>query len=55
MQAYKIIDIMGDFSLLVDIELEATNIEEAKELAMKLVKENIDKYVWPVVEEIKGD
>ena len=55
MQTYKIIDIMGDFSLLIDIELEASNINEAKELVMKLVKENIDKYVWPVMEEIKGE
>lgn len=53
MQTYKIVDIMGDFSLLVDFEIEANSEEEAKEIAMNIVKENVDNYMWAVVQ--KGE
>lgn len=50
MKTYKIIDIMGDFSLLVNKEIKANNNEEAKKIIMDEIKDNINKYLYPVVE-----
>lgn len=53
MQDYKIIDIMGNFETMVGKTLSANNIEEAKKLIIEDIKENIDKYLYAVVEEVK--
>lgn len=50
MKTYKIIDIIGEFSLLVDKEIKANNDEEVKEIIMNEIKDNINKYLYPVVE-----
>ena len=50
MKTYKIIEIMGDFELLVNKEIQANNDEEAKKLIVKEIKDNMEKYLYPVVE-----
>ena len=48
MKKYKIIEIMGNFETLVGTTIEAKTSEEAKELIMKHLKDNLDKYMYPV-------
>lgn len=50
MNNYKIIEIMGDFSLLINKEIKADSDEEAKKQIMDEIKNNMDKYLYPVVE-----
>lgn len=50
MKIYKLIDIIGDFNVIVGKEIKASNDEEAKKLIIDEVKNNIDKYLYPVVE-----
>ena len=53
MKEYKIIEIMGDFNLLVNSTIKADNEEEVKKLIMDSIKDNINSYLFPVVEEVK--
>ena len=39
---------MGNFETLVGTTIEAKTSEEAKELIMKHLKDNLDKYMYPV-------
>ena len=41
---------MGHFDLLVDKEFKANNDEEAKKIIMDEIKDNINEYLYPVVE-----
>ena len=50
MKEYNIVEIMGDFSLLINHKVYAENDEEAKEQIMDEIKNNMDKYLYPVVE-----
>ena len=50
MKTYKIIDIIGNFDLLVDKEIKASDEEAAKKLIMDDIKNNIEKYLYPAVE-----
>ena len=50
MKSYKIIEIMGNFELLINHKVLAENDEEAKKQIMEEIKNNIDKYLYPVVE-----
>lgn len=54
MKNYKIIEIMGDFNVLINSIILATDIEDAKAKAIKEVQDNINKYMYACVEEI-GD
>lgn len=51
MKNYKIIEIMGDFSVLVNNTIQAENEENAKKIVIETIKENIDKYLYACVEE----
>ncbi len=53
MKEYKIVEIMGDFSLLVNSTIKADNDEEVKKIIMETIKDNMDKYLYPVIEEVK--
>lgn len=50
MKSYKIIDVLGDFELLIDHKVYANNDEEAKKQIMKEISNNIDNYLYSVVE-----
>lgn len=51
MNSYKIVEIMGDFSTLINEEIIADNLEEAKKYAIEMIKNDIDKYLYAVMEE----
>ena len=51
MNSYKIIEIMGDFSTLIDEEIIADNIDDAKRYAIEMIRNDIDKYLYAVMEE----
>ena len=51
MKEYKIIEIMGDFSTLINVEFEALSLEDAKSMVLDTIKRDIDKYMYAVVEE----
>lgn len=51
MNSYKIVEIMGDFSTLIDEEIIADNIDDAKRYAIEMIKNDIDKYLYAVMEE----
>lgn len=53
MQDYKIIDVMGNFETMVGKIISAKNVEDAKEFVIEYIRENIDKYLYAVVEEVK--
>lgn len=53
MKTCKIIEIMGDFNLLIDKEIKGSTDEEIKKIILEEIKKNIDKYIYPVIEEIK--
>lgn len=55
MKTYKIVEIMGNFSVLVDTTIQAHDEKEAKEKAMQEVKKILDNYMYAVVEEVKGE
>lgn len=50
MKNYKIIEIMEDFSILINESIKPINIEEAKKVNED-IKNDIDKYLYAVVEE----
>ena len=52
MKEYKIVEIMGDFSTLIDTKVKASDDNEAKKLIIKNIKDNIDKYLYAVVAEV---
>ena len=52
---YKVVAIIGDFEGLVGKVLAATSEEDVKEQIKEYLRENIDKYLYPVVDEIKED
>ena len=52
MKEYKIIEIMGDFSTLINNIVKAENEEHAKKEIIENIKDNIDKYLYAVVEEV---
>lgn len=51
MKTFKIIEIMGDFSTLIDEEILADNIDDAKRYAIEMIRNDIDKYLYAVMEE----
>lgn len=51
MKEYKIVEIMGDFSTLVNSKVKADSIEEAKKMILENIKINIDNYLYSVIEE----
>ena len=51
MKFYKIIEIMGNFETLINHEFMADNEKEVKKMILKDIKDNIDKYLYAVVEE----
>ena len=51
MKNYKIIEIIGDFSVLVNTNIQAENEENAKKIVIENIRENIDKYLYACVEE----
>lgn len=53
MKEFKIIEIMGNFDLLVNTKVKANDREEAKKEVMKHIQEHINEYMYAVVEEVK--
>lgn len=51
MNNYKIVGYIGDFSVLTGQEIKADSKEEAKKIAIEIVKNEIDKYLYSIVEE----
>lgn len=55
MKNYKIIEVMGDFDTLVNSTIQANTLEHAKQLVMKEVQDNINKYMYACVEEVENE
>ena len=53
MKEYKIVEIMGDFSTLVNTSINSATMEEAKDMVIQKVKNEIDKYLYAVVCEME--
>ena len=50
MKEYNIIEIMGNFETLVNHKVFARDLEDAKKQIIDEIKNNMDKYLYPVVE-----
>ena len=53
MKTFKVIDIIGNFDLLIGKEIKADTMEEANKIVMEIVKEHINEYLYSVVDEIE--
>lgn len=52
---YKVIEIMGNFETLIGKEISASDYEEVKEIIVNEIKNNFDKYLYPVIEVVENE
>jgi len=53
MKTFRVIDIIGNFDLLIGKEIKADTMEDANKIAIEIVKEHINEYLYSVVDEVE--